>query len=73
MTKEEIRDIIAKVASMYGTRRYTQEDIAKEIGISLEKVRMMTQRLGYHHTIHDEEKVVVILFEEWKDIFEYEE
>ena len=70
MTDEEIIEIVFKVNSMYRERMYSQEDIAKEVGLSIEQVRMITQRLGYHHTICTE-KTVVIFPEDWRDIFKY--
>ena len=70
MTGEEIIEIVSKVNSMYRERMYSQEDIAKEVGLSIEQVRMITQRLGYHHTSCTE-KTVVIFPEDWRDIFKY--
>lgn len=70
MTDKEIIEVVSKINSMYRERMYSQEDIAKEVGLSIEQVRMITQRLGYHHTICTE-KTVVIFPEDWRDIFKY--
>lgn len=70
MTDEEIIEVVSKIDSMYRERMYRQEDIAKEFGLSIEQVRLITQRLGYHHSIC-KEKTVVIFSEEWRDIFKH--
>ena len=70
MTDEEIIEIVSEIDSMYRERMYSQKDIAKEFGLSIEQVSMITQKLGYHHTIC-KEKTVVIFPEEWRDIFKH--
>lgn len=70
MTDKEIIEVVSKINSMYRERMYSQEDIAKEFGLSIEQVRMITQKLGYHHTI-SKAKTVVIFPEDWRDIFKH--
>lgn len=53
ITKEQMK-IVYQVLAMYSERKYSQEQIAKVLGISLNVVRNITQKRGYSHGINRE-------------------
>ena len=68
MNTEEAFKVYQNVISKYCTAAKTQQEIADELGISVEAVRWCTQYCGFHHTKAKNGKAALAYLDEFNEL-----